>query len=439
MTGLDLRERVHSIGGESSEGLESVIEHVRDASFILIGEASHGTHEFYRTRALITQRLIEDHGSSAVVAEADWPDAYRVNRYVRGEGSDRDADAALSDFQRFPRWMWRNTDVRDFVEWLREHNRGVDAARRVGFYGMDLYSLHASMEKVIEYLERVDPEAAGRARDRYGCFDHFGPEPQQYGYATSLGMVPDCEEQVVAQLMDLRRKAEAYLRRDGITARDEQFFVEQNARLVKNAEHYYRAMFGRRLDTWNLRDRHMVETVHSLYDHLEAQEGRRPRIVVWAHNSHLGDARYTDRADAGEINVGQLLREAHGDDCAIVGFTTHTGTVAAADDWDRPVRRKRVRPSLEGSWERVLHETGIPRFALITARAADALRGRRLNRAIGVIYRPDTERWSHYFESELSRQFDVVIHLDETRAVTPLDATAPWSHEDVPETYPYGV
>ena len=435
----ELRDLVTSMtsGGDP---LAPVFDRIGDASLVLIGEASHGTHEFYRTRAEITRRLIEDRGFHAVVAEADWPDAYRLNRYVRVQGPDPDASAALQDFRRFPTWMWRNTDVRDFAEWLRDHNTGRAPELRVGFYGMDLYSLHASMEKVLEYLERIDPEAAKRARERYGCFDHYGEEPQHYGYVAGLGLGPTCEEEVVTQLMDLRRKAESYLREDGFVARDEQFFVEQNARLVKNAEEYYRAMFAGRENTWNLRDTHMVETVHALRDHLSSERGERAKLVVWAHNSHLGDARYTDRAKMGEINVGQLLREAHGDDCVLVGFTTHQGTVAAASDWGRPVELKRVRPSLEDSWERTLHDVGLDRFvAVMDDRTSRALAGVKLNRAIGVIYRPQTERWSHYFDSELSKQFDVVIHYDETRAVQPLERPQVWPAEDLPETYPHGL
>lgn len=423
-----------------SDVLGPILERVGDARIVLIGEASHGTHEFYRTRADLTRRLVLEKGFDAVVVEADWPEAYRVNRYVRGVGSDPDADGALGDFRRFPTWMWRNTDVRDFVEWLREQNLRRPETERVGFYGMDLYSLYASMAEVIKYLERVDPVGARRARERYACFDHFSESAQSYGYSAGLGLSPDCEEQVITQLMDLRHKAEVYLRRDGLVAKDEHFFVEQNARLVKNAERYYRGMYGGRVNTWNLRDSHMAETVAALGDHLAGQLGRRPKIVVWAHNSHLGDARATDRLDVGELNVGQLLREAHRDDCVIVGFTTHRGHVAAASDWDRPVEHKRVRPALEGSWEDVLHRVGLDRFAIVADEAEPQLSaGRRLHRAIGVIYRPETERQSHYYESVIGRQFDVIIHYDETRAVKPLEPPAPWTAPDLPETYPHGL
>lgn len=435
---MELRHSVHSMGG-SKDPLGPILERVGDARVVLLGEATHGTHEFYRTRAVITRRLIEEKGFHAVVAEADWPDAYRVNRFVRGRSEDAGAASALGDFQRFPTWMWRNTDVRGFVTWLRQHNDALDERRRVGFYGMDLYSMYASMDAVLRYLDRVDPQAATRARARYGCFDHFRESAQSYGYAASLGITPDCQEEVITELMDLRRKAERYLARDGFLARDEQFFAEQNARLVKNAERYYHGMFAGRVNTWNLRDTHMVETIASLAEHLSAELGEPAKLAVWAHNSHLGDARYTDRAQAGELNVGQLVREQHGDRAVLIGFTTDHGTVAAADDWDAPVRYKRVRPSLPGSWERELHEVGLERFSVIMDEAGSLLRGRKLNRAIGVIYRPETERHSHYFHSEIAKQFDVVIHIDVTRAVHPLEPPVHWTGPDLPETFPYGL
>jgi erythromycin esterase-like protein len=414
---------------------------VGNARFVLIGEASHGTHEFYRIRAEITKRLIREKGFQAVAVEADWPDAYRVNRYVRGRPGDADAVDALGGFQRFPQWMWRNADVADFVGWLREHNDSLPAdASRVGFYGLDIYSLHASMQAVLSYLRIADPEAAHRAEQRYACFDHFGDDPQAYGYAASLGLGPTCEREVISQLVELRSAAAEYARRDGRLAPDDLFFAEQNAKVVASAEQYYRAMFQSRVGSWNLRDQHMAETLASLAGFLGSPAGR-ARIVVWAHNSHLGDARATELGRQGELNLGQLARERFGADTVLVGFTTYSGTVSAASDWDGHVERKRVRPALPGSYEELFHACGIPNFFLdLRAPTAGrtALDTPRLERAIGVIYRPETERLSHYFGTRLTQQFDAVLHYDHTRAVEPLESTPVWlkGEAELPETYP---
>lgn len=426
----------------ADEDLDELVRRTRGKRFVLLGEASHGTHEFYDVRAQLTRRLVAEEGFDAVAVEADWPDAWRVDGHVRGGGRDRTAEEALSDFQRFPRWMWRNADVARFVDWLRAHNRGRDAAARVGFYGVDLYSLHSSVRAVIEYLEGLAPHLAAAARRRYGCFDHVGPEPQAYGWGVRVGSRPSCEREVVEQLLELQRARAALLSRDGLRAEDEQFQAEQNARVVRNAEDYYRMMFsGGRDETWNLRDQHMTETIAGLDAHRSRQLGRPARIVVWEHNSHLGDARATEMAQRGEWNVGQLVRERYGDAVLNVGFTTCHGTVAAADDWDGPVRRKRVRPALPGSYEALFHESGLERFLLLlddpTVRRA--LAGPRLERAIGVIYRPQTERASHWFLCRLPEQFDAVIHIDESSAVEPLDTVAGWATADAAETWPFGV
>jgi erythromycin esterase-like protein/predicted phosphoribosyltransferase len=421
---------------------DPLIELIGESRFVLLGEASHGTHEFYRERARITQRLIEEKGFTAVAVEADWPDAYRVNRYVRGAGDDVDAEEALSDFRRFPRWMWRNTVVVDFVEWLRTHNDTVSpAARKAGFYGLDLYSLHASMKAVIQYLERVDPEAARRARARYGCFDHFGPDPQIYGFIATTDRSKSCRDEVVSQLVELRRRVTEYARRDGRIAEDELFYAEQNARLVKNAEEYYRSMFFEDVSSWTLRDSHMVETLDALVAHLNRQ-GRQVKVVVWAHNSHLGDARATEMGQRGELNVGQLVRQKYGREAVLIGFTTHHGTVTAASDWGGGAERKQVRPALPGSYETLFHSALAAPFLLTwqtNEALGNALRDSRLERAIGVIYRPETERMSHYFQARLTEQFDAVLHFDETRAVEPLEYTAEWEAGELPETFPFAV
>ena len=434
-----VRNAAHPLTGAAND-YDPLLDLIGDAHLVLLGEASHGTHDFYRERTEITKRLIEEKGFAAVAVEADWPDAYRVNCYVRGGGNDADANQALDGFRRFPTWMWRNTDVLEFVEWLRGHNRALPAdAPRVGFYGVDLYSLFASIEAVIAYLDKVDPEAARRARARYACLGHAAEDSQAYGYAASFGMAKSCEEEVISQLRELRRSAAEYARRDGRIAEDEFFYAEQNARLAKNAEEYYRSMFGSRVSSWNLRDCHMAETLDALVGHLDRQTGRRTKIAVWEHNSHLGDARATELGWSGELNVGQLVRERYGSEAVLVGFSTHRGTVTAASDWGGPAERKRVRPALAGSYEELFHETGLPRFLLTlrdSGEVAQKLREPRLERAIGVIYRPETERLSHYFQARLSDQFDAVLHFDETQAVEPLERSSGWETGEPPETFP---
>ncbi len=423
----------------AADDYDALLDMVGERRFVFIGEASHGTHDFYRERARITRRLIQELGFTAVAVEADWPDAYRVNRYVMGLGRDLDADIALSDFRRFPAWMWRNRDVLNFVEWLRARNDAHShPATKTRFYGLDLYSLAASIEAVIEYLEQIDPAEARRARDRYACFDHVGREGQAYGYAVAFETAIPCENEVVAQLVALRRKADAYLRRDGWAAEDELFFAEQNARVVRDAEEYYQQMYRAETSSWNLRDRHMAGTLDGLIEHLDRRL-RRSKVVVWEHNSHVGDARATAMADRGELNVGQLARQRYGNESVLVGFTTFDGHVTAASAWGEPPRRKYVRPALPQSHEATLHEVPTPNYWFATADARAALRVPRLERAIGVIYRPETERQSHYFEARLADQFDAVIHLDHTRAVEPLERNALWDRGEPPETYPSGI
>jgi erythromycin esterase-like protein len=435
-----LQETVYPLHGAQTD-YDPLMDLIGDAQVVLLGEASHGTREFYRERAQITRRLIQEKGFTAVAAEADWPDAYRVNRYVLGRSRDADGRAALGDFKRFPIWMWRNREVLDFVTWLRTHNDNQSRGTpQVGFYGLDLYSLHASMEAVLGYLDRIDPESARRARSRYACFDHYGEDTQSYGYATGFGLTKTCEDEVVAQLQDMHRRGEDYLRRDGFVAEDEFFFAEQNARLVRNAERYYRSMFQGRVSSWNVRDQHMAETLDALMAHLSRRQSR-PKIVVWEHNSHLGDARATQMGESGELNVGQLVRERYGREAVLIGFSTYRGTVTAASDWDGPMERKVVQPALAESYEAMFHQVGIPRFLLTwkDTRLGDELRDRRLERAIGVIYLPKTERLSHYFYASLPAQFDAVLHFDETHAVEPLDQLSGWETDDAPETYPTGV
>jgi len=431
---MALADAVRPLSGAPTD-YDPLVERAASARFVLVGEASHGTHEFYRERAEITKRLIAEQGVTAVAVEGDWPDAYRVNLFVRAASDDADPDEALSDFRRFPAWMWRNADVVEFVAWLREWNDALaSGAPKVGFYGLDLYSLHTSMEAVVAYLDEVDPEAARRARDRYSCFDHFGTDPQVYAYEAGIGGAEPCEREAVDQLVELRNAAAELASRDGRVAEDLHFYAEQNARLVVNAEEYYRSVFRGGIQSWNLRDGHMAETLDALVAHLERTHGP-TKAVVWAHNSHVGDARATQLGQAGELNIGELVRRRHPAETLLVGFTTYAGTVTAASDWGGPAERKNVRRALGGSWEQRFHETGVPRFLL----APPVLDGRLLERAIGVIYRPETERLSHYFEARLADQFDAVIHLDRTRALEPLERTSEWEAGELPETYPWAV
>jgi erythromycin esterase-like protein len=436
-----LTEAAYPLEGAASD-YDPLLDLIGNSTYVLLGEASHGTHEFYKARAEITKRLIREKGFNAICWESDWPDALRINRYIRNAGSqDRTALDALGEYRRFPRWMWRNADILDLVGWLKAHNEGLRPDQsKVGVYGLDLYSLHASMDAVVRYLDKVDPESARAARQRYACFEDFGDDPQSYGLTASAHQSLSCEEEVVAQLVDLQQHAADFLRRDGRIAEDELFFAEQNARVAKNAEQYYRAMFRGRPSTWNLRDTHMVDTLDGLMAHL-GKHREKPKAIVWAHNSHLGDARQTEMGRRGELNVGQLVRQRHERAATLVGFTTYTGTVTAASDWDNPAERKHVRPGMERSYELLFHSLEIPSFLLIPREDEEVLEflsQSRLERAIGVIYRPETERYSHYFSAQIARQFDAIIHFDQSRAVEPLDRTALWEKGELPETYPSG-
>lgn len=438
--------------------LSHVADQVGDASIVLLGEATHGSREFYRIRAEITKRLITEKGFDAIAVEADWPDALRVSRYVRassaapaaaaasGEAPATEPRDALQGFERFPQWMWRNTEIVELVAWLKEHNRqrsGQAAQDGIGFYGLDLYSLRNSMEAVVRYLSTVDPEAARQARARYACFDHLAEDPQRYGYAATFGMRKDCEEEVIRQLVAMTTEAGRYAELDGEDAADELFYAQQNARVAQNAEAYYRTMFLGRNASWNLRDEHMADTLDALRAHIATRKGGTAKLVVWAHNSHIGDARATEMGDHGQLNLGQLVRERHGlAETFLLGFTTHDGMVTAASEWDAPAEKKSVRPSLANSYERLLHDTGLKQFFLRMRDRrylSELLQERRLERAIGVIYLPESERMSHYFYASLSRQFDAVIHVDTTQALRPLEAVVRPQHDEAPETYPTGI
>ncbi len=446
------REKLKAVTG-SPEDYDSLIEAVGDSSIVLIGEASHGTAEFYEQRAVITRRLIEELGFNAVGIEGDWPDADRVDRYVRNDledVGDLTGIQALAGFQRFPAWMWRNQVILEWVDWLRFRNATCSSqADRVGFYGLDLYSMRTSMAAVVAYLDRVDPPAAAAAKHRYACFDQVGiSDPahlgQEYGYAVTSGSLDPCEDAVVAELVDLNSRRLALVAQDGQVAEDAFFAAQRNAALVHDAELYYRAMYQGRASSWNLRDSHMVETLAALREHL-GRRVQRPKIVVWAHNSHVGDARATElsrpdqRGGEQQHNVGQLVRTRWPRESFVIGLTTSHGSVTAASDWGGPTLQRTVRPAREGSFERVFHDCGVPAFYALMSEDSIEADAVMLERAIGVIYRPETERASHWFAANMAKQFDAVIHIDKTTALTPLDRTSRWDHGEPPETYPTGL
>ncbi len=412
--------------------LDPVVDAAARCRFVLLGEATHGTHEFYHMRAEITERLIRECGFAAVAIEGDWPDAERVDRFVRGAGAN-DAEDALGGFRRFPAWMWRNADVLDFVGRLRSVNRTRPTRERVGFFGLDLYSLHRSIDAVLGYLNGVDPSAAERARERYACFDRFGPDMESYAYRVGAGLDRSCRREALEVLLELQR-------RSFDTA--EGFYAEQNARVVASAEMYYRTMIDQEISSWNLRDRFMSETLERLALHLARTRGEPAKIVVWAHNSHVGDARATSMGAGRELNLGQLTREANAASTLLVGFTTCSGSVTAASRWYADAERKRVRAPMPRSWEALFAATGMPAWYLDLRGAADAyplLRARLLERAIGVVYRPETELASHYLEARIVDQFDALFHYEHTRAVEPLERTPHWEAGEVPESFPSGI
>ena len=408
----------------------ALFDRYADRRVVLLGEASHGTAEFYRARAAITRRLIDRHGFTIVAVEADWPDAAAVDRYVRHRPA---RTAAGPPFQRFPTWMWRNTDVEAFLHWLRDSNEALESSQRVGFYGLDIYNMRDSIATVLQYLDNVDPEAARIARERYGCLTPWQKDPATYGRAVLNDAYRKCEQAVIQQCQELLARRIEYARQDGESFLD----AAQSARLIASAERYYRIMYYGGAESWNLRDTHMFETLQHL---LEAR-GPHSKAVVWAHNSHIGDARFTDMgAVREEINIGQLCRQHFGHEAALIGLGTHTGTVAAATDWDGEMQIKRVRPSHQDSYERLCHDARTPRF-LLDLHQHEALRRRllqtRLERFIGVIYRPDTELTSHYAEACLPKQFDAFVWFDETTAVTP--SGPQHAKPGVPDTYPFAL
>jgi erythromycin esterase-like protein len=424
-----LKRSAEALPAPEAPDFADAFERFGDARIVLLGEATHGTHEFYAARAAITRRLIERHGFNIVAVEGDWPDIARIDDYIRHNAP---RPRRGEPFARFPTWMWRNEEVLGFADWLRSHNASLPESKRVSMRGLDVYSLGESIHAVIAYLEKHDPASADVARKRYGCLLPWQDEPQRYGSAVQYGRMSACEDSVVTQLGELLAQRMRYMAEDGETY----FDAEQNARIVRAAERYYRAMYQGAVSSWNLRDRHMFETLQTLMAHHGDA-----RAVIWAHNSHIGNATATAMGWRGEFNIGELVRAGYGDQAVLIGFGTDRGTVAAASDWDGPMEIKRVRPAREDSWESAFRHTGI-------ARSLTDWRGERrkelaaplsevlLERAIGVIYRPETELASHYFEAVLADQFDAYVWFEETRAVSPIGPERP---HGAPETWPFGL
>jgi erythromycin esterase-like protein len=429
----NVKPRALSADGKTSD-YDELIERIGDARVVLLGAASDGAQESYRERCRISKRLIEEHDFKAVATEADWSDAYRVNRYVQGAAEDNGPEQALRGFCRFPTWVWRNAEVLSFVSWLREHNDGVRREGPVGFHGLDLYSFYRAAATVIDYLDSADPEAAERARRHYahlGCFDAGGKADRDGGFAIR----ESDGRKIVAQLIERQLCSQSYLRRNGTAAEDIQFYTEQHERLWSKAESYYRTLISDRDAAWRQREHHMAETLAQLLDSLEAR-GDSPRVVVWAHNSHVGDARHTEMGERGEVSIGQLARQRWPGEVALIGLTNYAGTITASPSWQGAVQRMRLRPALESSYEAVFHKVDEPRFYLDLRHAADpALRAHRIQRGIGVIYRAEDEFPSHFFSARIAGQFDAVSTLDEATAGEALDRDT-WVNADAPDASP---
>ena len=434
-----LRDFAHVHAG-SAEDYEPLMELIGDARVVLLGQASYGTHEFYAARARITRRLIEQKGFRAVAVAADWADASHVNRYVQGDGDDGDARAALDGFRHFATSTARNAAVVDFLEWLRAYNQSLQGDPPIGFHGLDLYNLHNSNGTVAAYLDQIDPVAARQMRSRYAyaCFGDFSDETRAYGDEFGLTLGRSCEDEMIMELVESWQRSADTILSERRIAEHEAFFTEHEELLAHNAEWYYRAMFGGKASSWNLRNRHLDEMLAALVDHLEGS-GAGGKVVLWAHNAHVGDSRANEMQHRGELSVGQLARERYGEAAVLIGLTTYQGTVRAAPEWGSPFEQRTVLPSLPDSYESLFHEIGHPRFVLPIRgcdKVNEALRGPRRQRSIGVIYRPEAEPFNNYFRTRLNDQFDAVVHFDQTTAVHPLYGDPEYEEEEIPTTIP---
>lgn len=409
---------------EDKSTYQPLIEKIGDARIVLIGEASHGTEEFYQSRIELSKYLIAEKEFHAIAIEGDWPNTYSIHRYLQGEGNENDSFACLKKFKRFPTWMWCNTTIPPFLKWLRHYNDQLqNIKQKIGFFGLDLYSLNESIHEVIEYLKLKDPKSAKNASERYACFDHCAVDPQTYSYLVESGVKKSCIKEVSEQFLEMQNNFFNKIRENKLEENELLFFATQNARVVKNAEYYYRSLFESREETWNIRDRHMVETLQNLISHIETKLKIPAKIIIWAHNSHVGDARATDMGTRGEVNLGQLVKEQFSNISFHIGFSTYSGTVTAAANWDEEPECKTIIPALKGSYEDLFHALYLKNFILFLhndEHINHLLNISRLQRAIGVIYRPDTERFSHYYFSHLPYQFDAIIHIDKTTSLKPL-------------------
>jgi erythromycin esterase len=431
---------------ENFKDIDPLLEHIGDARYVLLGEASHGTSEFYTWRAQITKRLIQEKGFSFIAVEGDWPDCYRVNRYAKGrENSGSSAYELLHAFSRWPTWMWANKEMVDLIEWLTSHNKRVRKEdKKVGFYGLDVYSLWESLDAVVQYLRKNYPDAMKSAIEAYRCFEPYGRDVEGYSRATSF--IPEsCEDEVMDMLIDLRQKSKEE-DDDGRPKHDEReayFNAEQNAVVAKNAELYYRTMMHGGAASWNVRDRHMMNTLARLMKF----HGRNAKSIVWAHNTHIGDARATDMRRTKMVNLGQLVREQAGrDKVALLGFGTYKGSVIAAKEWGEPMERMIVPPAIEGSWDSFLHrldsdnvgENKLLTFADIDKIETGPLIESKGQRAIGVVYNPSYERYGNYVETILPARYDAFLFIDQTHALHPLHMPVSLDKE-LPETFPTGL
>ncbi|WP_367606762.1 erythromycin esterase family protein [Legionella sp. W05-934-2] len=425
----------------NTSGFEKIIDGIGEARIVLMGEATHGTEDFYQTRIELSKLLIEKKGFHAIALEGDWPSVYQMHRYILGDEKIDNVYTALNRFKRFPTWMWGNTTIPPFLNWLRNYNHTHDSKSKVGIYGLDLYSLHDSMQAIVEYLDQQKPQLAEKAKSRYACFDHIAMDPQMYGYFVNRHLKRSCIKEVSDQLLEMQYQTLSKIKSDKLMQSEVEFYINQNARLIKNAEEYYRVMFEPRAISWNLRDNHMAQTLSNIISHIETKTNSLAKVIVWAHNSHVGDARATEMNDRGEVNLGQIVREHYDISSYLLGFSTFDGTVLASSDWDCPPTIKKVLPALEASYEALFHKVDIKQFYLnlrSDSHLIDLLKHARLQRAIGVIYIPETERLSHYLFSRLPYQFDGIIHLDNTKALSALSLSGELNDGELPDTYPSG-
>lgn len=431
-----LAKQISSFNNDSSS-YHSFIERLGEAQLILMGGSTHGTYEFYKIRSEITKALIKEKGFNAIAIEADWPDVYNLNLYVKNQKPEMDDYAALKTFETFPSWMWCNDVILDFIRWLRAHNDKIqDSQNKLGIFGLDLYSLHTSMKLVIEYLEKIDPTAAEQAKERYQCMEQYSEEPTTYSYAVAAGLVPDCKDEVYTQLIEIL-KMEIQTLRDPDASQEELLFLIQNAKVVANAEAYYRSLFSGPEITWNLRSKHMMDTLETLRVFHQRLSGRPPKIIVWAHNVHIGDARATHMAQKNKISMGQLARDHYGEKCYLLGFSSYEGTVTASSKWGGDTEVKKLQPAAEGSYEYLFHQLNTPSFVLYLEENIPLIQP-ALQRSIGVIYKPETESVSHYHYAHLPQQFNAIIHVDSTTAVKPLNMKKHWGIGEFPDTFPTG-